>query len=290
MGSSQTKTRANVRRASCLDNVPPHLGTNGTRAAYPPLFSLLDYLTFYWAMVMKKTTWPMALVVACVCATNVTLADPPRPVLEDGLRTLVPTVPQQDRRPAEGSRPEDQWRLNRPESDSQPMASFVGFDQGQRCGNSIGCQPGTVADDKAPIAKDEGVASVAMGDPTIADFEIMPNPRMIRLMGKRAGVTDLAITTDDNEVYNFEIHVGYDLELLRARLQQIFPDALIKLGQIREHLVVEGQARSPAQVTQILDTIRAFLGSVITPQKTTECARGPGWDARSWFPPASGRF
>jgi hypothetical protein len=39
---------------------------------------------------------------------------------------------------------------------------------------------------KKPIAEGKVVGVVAVGDPSIADFEILPNPRMLRLSGKRA--------------------------------------------------------------------------------------------------------
>jgi pilus assembly protein CpaC len=119
---------------------------------------------------------------------------------------------------------------------------------------------------------------IAVGDPTVIDFEVLPNPRMIRVLGKRAGVTDLFITTDDDEVYSFEIHVGYDLALLSLHLRQLFPDARLKLTQIREHLAVEGQARSAAQVAEILEMLEGFLASVLVPSSTrgTQSAQPTG--------------
>jgi pilus assembly protein CpaC len=93
------------------------------------------------------------------------------------------------------------------------------------------------------------------------DFDIMPNPRLIRLTAGRAGVTDLSIMTPDGEVYNFEVHVIYDLELLNAQLKQIFPDLQLRLFQLRDHLVVEGQVRSIRQADQVLSTLELFLSS-----------------------------
>ena len=58
------------------------------------------------------------------------------------------------------------------------------------------------------------------------------------------GVTDLSVTTADNQSYSFEIHVVYGLDLLR-QLKGMFPDADIRLAQIGASIVVEGQAHSP---------------------------------------------
>jgi pilus assembly protein CpaC len=115
---------------------------------------------------------------------------------------------------------------------------------------------------------------IAVGDPTVVEFEVLPNPRMIRVLGRRAGVTDLSITTAGGESYNFEIRVVYDLPLLKAQLKQAFPDAVLNLVQIREHLVVEGQARTNEQVTRIIETIQAFLESVQVPHATRSSQPG----------------
>ena len=67
----------------------------------------------------------------------------------------------------------------------------------------------------------------------------------------------------------------YDLKLLSAYLRQVFPDSSLKLGQIREHLVVEGQARSQQESTQIVQTIQSFLASVQVPFTVTNTASAP---------------
>jgi pilus assembly protein CpaC len=102
---------------------------------------------------------------------------------------------------------------------------------------------------------------IAVGDPSVVEVEPV-NQRQLRLTGMKIGVTDLSITTADNRTYSFEIRVVADLHVLRGQLQCVFPDATLKLAQIRDHLVVEGQARDSAQVARILETIRAYLVSV----------------------------
>jgi Flp pilus assembly secretin CpaC len=74
---------------------------------------------------------------------------------------------------------------------------------------------------------------------------------MIRLLGRRPGVTDLSITTAESQTFSFEIHVTWDLTMLQIQLKHMFPDAEIRLSQMRDHIVVEGQAlqvRIPAIV------------------------------------------
>lgn len=104
---------------------------------------------------------------------------------------------------------------------------------------------------------------IAVGDPTIVDFQIIDN-RHLRVMGQRIGVTDLAIFTSDQESYSFEVSVVADLSLLEAQLRESFPDTNLKLSQLRDHVVIEGQARDTRQVAQVLATTRAFLDSIQT--------------------------
>jgi pilus assembly protein CpaC len=108
---------------------------------------------------------------------------------------------------------------------------------------------------------------IAQGDPSVFDWE-MVGTRQIRIRGMRIGVTDLSIITVDNELYTFEVQVVADLDLLRARLRETFPSAFLKLAQIRDHVIVEGQARDARQVNQIIHTIKVYLLSVTTSQES----------------------
>ena len=120
---------------------------------------------------------------------------------------------------------------------------------------------------KADIAmQGKPMPVIAVGDPTIVDFQVV-GPRQIRLIGERIGVTDLAITATDGETYSFEIQVVVDLDLLRAQLKAVFPDASLKLAQIRDHVIVEGQARDTHQVARILEVINAYMLSVQNQQR-----------------------
>lgn len=119
-------------------------------------------------------------------------------------------------------------------------------------------------DEEREEENEEEGALIAVGDPSIADFRLLPNPRLIRVLGLRPGITDLSITTADDETVSFEVHVTYDLRLLEARLRQLFPGSRLKIAQLREHLIVEGQVRSAAEVTRIIEMLEAYVESVQT--------------------------
>ncbi|WP_435011131.1 type II and III secretion system protein family protein [Tundrisphaera lichenicola] len=102
---------------------------------------------------------------------------------------------------------------------------------------------------------------LAVGDPSVTDF-FQVGPRQIRLLGKKMGTTDLSITTGSGKTYDYEVQVVADLDTLRVQLRQAFPDASLELSQVRDKVVVEGQARDAAQVSRIIATISSYINSV----------------------------
>lgn len=58
------------------------------------------------------------------------------------------------------------------------------------------------------------------------------------------------------------MRVVAELDVLRGQLKCIFPDAHIRLAQIRDHIVVEGEARDNFQIARIIQTIQAYLLSI----------------------------
>ncbi len=106
-------------------------------------------------------------------------------------------------------------------------------------------------------------ATVSVGDPAIVDFTLL-SERQIRLVGKKLGVTDMTIVTADNQTYSFEVRVMADLQVLQCQLQSLFPDARLKLSQLRDSIVVEGQARDSVQVVKITETIRLYMSWVVS--------------------------
>lgn len=115
---------------------------------------------------------------------------------------------------------------------------------------------------KQKIADKEGKSVIAVGDPSVADFQLLPNPKLVRVLGLRPGVTDISFTTADDETVSLEIHATYDISLLEAQLRQLFPDARLRVAQLREHLIVEGEARSNSQTARIIETLEAYLDSM----------------------------
>jgi pilus assembly protein CpaC len=119
-----------------------------------------------------------------------------------------------------------------------------------------------------------GQPSVAIGDPSIATFSFLPDPRQIRVLGLRIGVTDLSIVSGDNQL-NFEIRVQADLDPLRLQLQSLFPDASVKLTQLRSAIAVEGQVRDTAQAARMMRIVQVYMSAVLAEQPSQGAPAGP---------------
>lgn len=135
---------------------------------------------------------------------------------------------------------------------------------------------------KENLGTAEQTVQIAIGDPARLDFDLL-GPRQIRIYSEVTGVTDMIIVTPNGEYYLFRVTTLFDLDELNSQLGALFPSASVHVRQLRDHLVVEGQARDTIQVQQILDSIRAYALSVnaqesstVTIEETEEGAEAPG--------------
>ena len=102
---------------------------------------------------------------------------------------------------------------------------------------------------------------MAVGDANVLGAEVV-DARHVRLTGRRLGVTDLSVVTKDGTALDLEVAVVADLDLLRARTRAMFPDADLRFGQIRDHIVVEGQVRDSRQAARVVQAANAYLLSL----------------------------
>jgi pilus assembly protein CpaC len=204
---------------------------------------------------LKMRYWLLPVILtAAVCGalgagSNAAEDVPPPPA--PAPPTPLPFIPQRGQRPDDGS--------FQPRRDEPGLPSFVETLKSSDAAIQVPLGQGRLLTTKHPISSDKGTRFIAIGDPTILDFEVLPNPRMIRLTGKRAGVTDLSITTADDQTYSFEVHVTYDLDMIRAQIRHAFPDTEVKLGQLHDYVVVEGEVRNSEQVAKIMELVRSCL-------------------------------
>ena len=142
----------------------------------------------------------------------------------------------------------------------QPIAPFIEHLKANDASFEVVVGHGHILTTKEDITEGQNQPLVAVGDPSVIEFAIL-SPRQIRVTGLRIGVTDLSITTGNGRTFSFKVQVVVDLDPLAARLKAHFPDANLRLAQLRESVVVEGQARDAGQVVRIIQLINAYLKS-----------------------------
>jgi pilus assembly protein CpaC len=145
---------------------------------------------------------------------------------------------------------------------------------------------GRILSFKEDLTVGKVVPLIAIGDPTVIDFVVV-SPRQIRVVGLRIGVTDLSVTAAGGKTYSFEVRVVADLEPLRAQLRCLFPSAAVALSQLGTQIIVEGQARDTAQVGQIIETIRAYMESLLLSAALRQSGTGAGGGVRAPLMPGT---
>ena len=173
----------------------------------------------------------------------------------------LPAMPTLPPRPVQGDGPGQSWPAARQGQDAAPVASFVDGLRGNDAAIKLIVGQGRLLTLKTDIAARGGSALIATGDPTVVDFAVLPNPRMIRLLGKRPGITDLSVVGSDGQVFGFEVQVQFDLDPVAAHLRQAFPNDSLRLTQLRNVVVVEGEARSITEIGDVLRMVEADLES-----------------------------
>jgi pilus assembly protein CpaC len=217
------------------------MGIYGRTASYRGIW-LMGSLANNGRM-LRGRLQPLALAIALLALSRGSVAQqldrPPTPPLIGGFAPRLPVPP--------------------PPADLPPATSFI-----DSLGEAVGVLEVKVGQGRFVTIKEDLAAPgepapfIAIGDPNVADF-FQVGPRQLRLIGKRMGSTDLSVTTGSGKSYTFELQVVADLDVLRAQLRQMFPDAFLKLAQIRNKVIVEGQARDAGQVIRIVSTIDAYM-------------------------------
>ncbi len=189
----------------------------------------------------------------------------PLPPLPDGLdgqedALVLPTVPLAPPRPKTGP---------------GAVSSFVAGFKGNDAFIEVVLGQGRILTTRSDLSGPASKAVIALGDPSVMDFVVL-SPRQLRLTGHRLGTTDLSITMADGQIVNFEVHVVADLSLLEMRLKALFPDASLTLSQASGNVVVEGQARSSAQVSRVIQIVTLFVSTLTAPIPAVRSEGGGG--------------
>ncbi|MFM7843056.1 MAG: type II and III secretion system protein family protein [Planctomycetota bacterium] len=117
---------------------------------------------------------------------------------------------------------------------------------------------------------------IALGDPAVAHIDLLPDGRTLRLIGLQAGATDLSLRTSAEAPTTYALTVGYDVEAMMERLQRVFPEANVKVSQVRGVLILEGQVQYARQAQLIERALLALLPGAVVPGAVVSGSMMPG--------------
>ncbi|MGF6902251.1 type II and III secretion system protein family protein [Paraburkholderia sp. GAS348] len=105
----------------------------------------------------------------------------------------------------------------------------------------------------------ENATAVFVADPTIADVHV-PSPKVVFVLGKKAGTTTLYVLGADNKtLLQRTVVVGRDMDSLRSAIAARFPNLHVKLTASPGSLLVSGEAPSAADADAVVQTISPYL-------------------------------
>src|SRR5688572_8285417 len=122
----------------------------------------------------QQTASLLAITLLCAMTGPSVLAQEPLPKPKP---PTLPPLPLTESRPVEEYVAEPRLQNGSDGADREPIASFLKTLQGSDAVIEVTLGQGRLLTTKKPIAGEKGAAVIAVGDPTILDFEVLPNPR-----------------------------------------------------------------------------------------------------------------
>jgi pilus assembly protein CpaC len=93
----------------------------------------------------------------------------------------------------------------------------------------------------------------AVTDPTVVNVQGLTADQIL-LQGLKVGSTDLIVwNEDESQVQKWKVQVRLDVARYKKKLDELFPDASLEVGEHGETLIVKGLLRNADQVTQLHD-------------------------------------
>jgi len=101
------------------------------------------------------------------------------------------------------------------------------------------------------------VERVAITDPDTADVQVL-TPKEVLVIGKKIGVTDMILWSENDQLWHARINVVVDLSFVDAELKRVFPDCNLNVMQAQDVAIVSGQIRKADQAATLRSTLEAF--------------------------------
>lgn len=103
-------------------------------------------------------------------------------------------------------------------------------------------------------------SSVVISDPATADVQVV-SPKLIFVHGRKVGETSIyVIDNQDNQIYSATISVTHNLSKLEKALKNAAPDSDIRVRSVDGGIVLDGNATSVEEATNLRNIASAFIG------------------------------
>lgn len=100
---------------------------------------------------------------------------------------------------------------------------------------------------------------VSVGNPNVADVLIL-EARQLYIVGKAPGTTNVAAWDGKGASFAvIDVEVTYDLEALRTKLHELFPDERPRVQSVQGALVLSGEISSLARMDAVEKVARSFI-------------------------------
>jgi pilus assembly protein CpaC len=140
-----------------------------------------------------------------------------------------------------------------------PRAAANG--SGQRAAAAAGAEALSVtAGQEVLVRLNQDASSVFIADPDVADVH-MPTPRVLVVLGKKAGTTTLyALSSTGEQLLKRSVLVGADLDSLRRMMAARFPDSNLQVSAGPGSLQVSGDVSGSDVADAVVQMITPYLG------------------------------
>ena len=100
---------------------------------------------------------------------------------------------------------------------------------------------------------------ISVGNPEIADIVVLKSTQ-IYVVGKALGSTNILVMDKrDDVITSIDLEVGHDLEALKTRLYELFPNEEIEVHSSQGSIVLSGQVSNISKVAAAVELANSFL-------------------------------
>lgn len=109
------------------------------------------------------------------------------------------------------------------------------------------------------IMLNQPAKSISIGSSKVADMMLMPNQQLY-VLAQALGTTNIILWNKENKIFqSFDLEVVHDLDTLKLKLHQLFPEEAIKVHSAQGKLMLSGQVSSIIKMNAALQLAAGFL-------------------------------